>query len=277
MLYGTPKWDVGDDSTDRIGIRTLTISKFWQASQWGPNTVDPQLDKNFPSPPPVSAGVVLIGQQTRRNGGGFRTFWTFEGVNGDGRSVTFKGRTNSLDFLFDPGFSQVSIQLLPNFAALLAQYGGQVTGDSVLWPPTVPSGQSTTPGFNMDQSGSGKTNPMFGQQDWLRLEGTYSFRYASFTPPTNANVGTILNGNLPGVTPEAPGGRNWLMAPTPWKRRGPVYDITEIYWLSGPGGWPTPIYGGGSGSGSSATGFGSPGATSNFNNDGSFNFGGGGV
>ena len=27
------------------------------------------------------------------------------------------------------------------------------------------------------------------------------------------------------------------------RRVGPVYDISESYWLSGEGGWPQPIYG----------------------------------
>ena len=37
--------------------------------------------------------------------------------------------------------------------------------------------------------------------------------------------------------------RNWLFVPPPFRQRGVIKDITEIYWLSGPGGWPKPVYG----------------------------------
>ena len=252
-LYGAPTWQIVTDITDRIGIRTFGVSKMWQPKVWLPNTLDPQLDANFPSPPPVSGGVLLVGQSTTKEGGALKTTWVFEGINGDGKSVTFKGRSNSLDYNFDPGFSQVDIRLLPNFQTILAQYGGSISDGNVVWPATIPASATGLGGFQK-QNNAGQTNPMFGVEDYLRLEGTYSFRYASFGPAANSGVGVILeSGSLPGNAPSI-GDRNWLQAPSPWKRRGPVYDITEVYWLSGPGGWPKPVYGKSSGSGGGGTG-----------------------
>jgi hypothetical protein len=37
-------------------------------------------------------------------------------------------------------------------------------------------------------------------------------------------------------------GRNFLVAPTPWQRHGPAFEILLQFWLSGPGGWPEPVY-----------------------------------
>ena len=266
-VFGNPSFQIESDVTDRIGIRTLAVSKMWQPKQWSVGQVDPQLDANFPSPPTTSGGIMLIGQQTRRDGGGCRTSWTYEGINGDGKSVTFKGRNNSLDYQFDPGFSQVSIQLHPNFDTLRATYQGYLNGDSVQWDEVLSSGGGTTSGMQVGAS-DGQKNPMFGVQDYLRLEGTYSFRYASLALPTSAGVGRILDSaSLPGTAPViqgADGARNWLMAPSPWKRRGTIYDITEIYWLSGEGGWPTPIYNPNAGSSSGGTGNFSINAASSF-------------
>ena len=35
---------------------------------------------------------------------------------------------------------------------------------------------------------------------------------------------------------------NWLFVPPPFRQKGTIKDITEMYWLSGPGGWPKPVY-----------------------------------
>jgi hypothetical protein len=85
---------------------------------------------------------------------------------------------------------------------------------------------------------------MFGVQDWFRMEGTYRFRYASNDVPDFSRAGTIIQtADLPGKPPTTIGDRNWLFVPPPYRRRGVILDITEMYWLSGPGGWPLPIYG----------------------------------
>src|SRR5688500_4018639 len=103
MIYGEPTIKVDDDQTDRIGIRTLVLSRMWQPSRW-PLTIE-ELDGEMPGVPEVPGGMLFVGRQTRRQGGAVRTHWSFEGIDGDGKSVTFRTRGNSLDFQFDPGFS----------------------------------------------------------------------------------------------------------------------------------------------------------------------------
>jgi hypothetical protein len=238
MIYGDPQVHIDDDHTDRIGIRTLVLSRLWQPSRWPLSLAE--LDGEKPDVPGTPGGVIFIGEQTRRAPGALRTTWTFEGINGDGKSVTFKDRTNSPDYSFEPGFSQVSILKHPNFAALRDKYGGQVSDGQVTWPETVPGGANSGPVVG---GGQGKSNPLFGHDDFFRMEGTYSFRYASTSMTEGmSNIGRIFStSGLPGKPPTI-AKRNWLKAPTPWQRRGPVFEITEVYWLSGDGGWPPEIY-----------------------------------
>lgn len=238
MIYGDPPIKIEDDSTDRIGIRTLVLSKLWQPSRW-PLTI-PELDAEKPEIPAVAGGLWFIGEQTRRVGGALRTFWTFEGIAGDGKNVTFKGRRNSPDYSFEAGFAQVSIVKQKYWKELKAAWGGQVLDGQVTWPEVVPKGGGGNSGAVKSKS-EGQPNPMFGHDDFFRMEGTYSFRYAAFayTVPPDA-VGRIAK-SLPGVPPTF-SDRNWLFAAAPFQRRGPVLEITEIYWLSGAGGWPPQIY-----------------------------------
>jgi len=261
MIYGDPPFHVDDDQTDKIGIRTLVMSKLWQPSRWPLSMLE--LANETPEPPEMAAGLLLVGRQTRKQGGALRTQWTFEGVDGDGKSVTFRTRANTIDFGFDPGFAQVSIQLHPQFQELLEKFGGSVLDAEVIWPPTVAGGGSNRSGLSTNTgnsqgggsvaslglgAGQGteeKPNPMYGITEFLRHEGTYHCRYAatSMGGPSTAGVGQIhRSGSLPGEAPSFPG-RDWLKAPPPYRRRGPVFDITEVYWLSGPGGWPKPVYG----------------------------------
>ena len=174
-----------------------------------------------------------------------RTSWTYTGVDGDGKSVTFKTRGNSPDFTFEPGFAQVSIETHPKFQSLLETYGGTLSDGAVTWPATL-SGGGNEGGLSGGGGPSEKSNPMFGVREYLRLEGTYHYRYATQTlNGIGAGVGQIHTSGLPGVPPIYPD-RNWLKAPAVYERHGPVYVVTESYWLSGPGGWPRPVYGVGS-------------------------------
>lgn len=241
MIYGTPIIHVDDDRTDRIGIRTLIMSQLWQASRW-PLGQD-ELDAESPPPPAVPGGVIFIGQQTRRQRGSMRTTWTFEGINGNGKSVTFKGRTNSLDYQFEPGFSDKSLLLLPNIKTKMDQFGGYVIDGRLVWPPEIPE---TNTGSGMKkQDKAGKVNPFFGRETYLSMEGTYHFRYADTTyGQAFSGVRHIFKtGSLPGDPPTGIGDRDWLKAPPKVIRRGPVFDITEVYWLSEVGGWPEELYG----------------------------------
>ena len=242
MIYGKPRVVRLNDVTDLIGIRTLVLSLLWQPSR--PDLSDAEIDAEQPGAPEVSGGVLLVGSQTRQSEGALRTNWTFQGINGDGKSVTFRDRSNSLDYGFEPGFAQVSIQRHPKFQTLLKDYEGWPDNDGqhVLWNPTI---ASTGSGGGLSASSNTTANPMFGVNEFFQMEGTYRFRYASLTLPGKilASSGMICTG-LPGEPPPLVEGRNWLMLPVQYRRRGPVFDITEQYWLSGRGGWPEPVYGG---------------------------------
>ena len=259
MIYGKPQLLIDSDSSDKIGIRTLIASMMWQPSQEGLSLAE--IDAQRPGVPSVSGGVLLVGNETRRNGGAYKTSWTFEGIDGDGKSVTFKDRSNSLDYSFEPGLSQVSLQLWMGKGGgddtalqdLLTRYQGSFDPDNgqIIWPATLAAGSNT--GVNglagPGASQAGQTNPMFGIQDFFRMEGTYRFRYAALTISADLYKGAgLVAGQLPGKPPAVADGRNWLKVPPTWRRRGLVFDITEEYWLSGIGGWPAPIYGSGSGS-----------------------------
>jgi len=235
-LYGKPTLHVEDDTTDRIGIRTLVLAQIWQPPTQNASVLD--LDAAEPPPPPIPGGLWLIGRQRKPIRGGFKTFWTYEGINGDGKDVTFKDRSNSPDYSFEPGFAQCSIIMHPSFDQLASTFNGQVLDGQVVWPQWLPGG--TENGAVKDDS-DGKVNPMFGRQDFYSMQGTYHFRYASLTLGQSQNGIGQIAGALPGQPPSFPD-RNWLKAPAPWQRRGPVIDITEVYWLSDQGGWPKEIY-----------------------------------
>lgn len=263
MIYGSNNVHVLRDATDLIGIRVLILRQYWQAV----GNVDSQadLDAQKPPTPPVPRGLLLMGEQTVKEKGRFATIWTFQGINGDGDSVTFKTRGKSVDYGFEPGFAQVPIQLHPDFEALKDKYEGYPSNDgaSVIWPPELTGGsQGSTSGTAKDQQKPGQLNPMFGIAAYFEMEGVYRYRYAERKLPVNLfnGVGFIASG-LPGEPPPVGGGiqgasyegatpvggggtdkRNWLKAPPSYQRKGVVFDITEYYWLSRRGGWPDPVY-----------------------------------
>lgn len=214
------------------------LSQLWQPSTW-PLSLD-ELDAQKPDIPDVPGGVQFIGEQTRRQGGALRTTWTFEGVNGDGKSVTFKGRSNSPDYSFEPGFSQASLLEHPNWQTLKQTWNGQSLDNQAVFPEFTGGGSSTN-GAVKGTDSNNQQNPLFGKKDFMRMEGTYSYRYAAtvYAVPQRA-IGKIA-ASIPGQPPTF-SNRNWLFASAPFQRRGPVLEITEVYWLSGEGGWPKPIY-----------------------------------
>jgi len=239
MIYGFNTIACVRDTTDLIGIRTLILRQFWQVQSTYPS--QSEIDGLKPSAPGVPGGMLIMGEQTMKERGRYSTMWTYQGINGDGKSVTFKDRTNSIDYGFDPGFSQVPIQVHREFGKMMDAFEGRPSNDgtTVLWSPelSAPGGS----GLSTEQK-SGETNPMFGIQEHFEMEGVYRFRYAERRlPKVLSGVGFIAE-NLPGTPPELTEGRNWLKAPTAYQRKGYIHDITEFYWLSRRGGWPEPVY-----------------------------------
>jgi hypothetical protein len=72
------------------------------------------------------------------------------------------------------------------------------------------------------------------------VQGTYLYRYLSFSPPSTSGFGTIASA-LPG-SPPVFADRNWFYAGAPYEHVGNIYDVTEMYWLSDAGDWPSLIY-----------------------------------
>lgn len=238
-LYGKPTIHVGGDTTDLIGIRTLVLWQLWQPSR--SNLSQEQLDAEKPGIPGVPGGLLLVESDTRQAGGAMRTSWKFEGINGDGKSPTFKDRTRSLDYEFHQGFAQIPIEKHPNYQQLLDTYGGTIVDGQTVWPPTIAAGGSLSAG-----KGKSIPNPMFPESEYFASEGgVYSFRYAA------TDIGGIQNGvgkihptsALPGRPPSVTEGRNWLKVDPVYRRRGLIFEIVELYWVSRPGGWKKPIYG----------------------------------
>lgn len=251
-LYGDPQFHLDNDDTDLIGLRTVTYGKIWQPSRWPMSMAE--LDAEKPDPPEVSGGVVLINSRTLPRGGGLRTTWTFRGINGDGKSVTFKTRANSIDYGFEPGFSEVNLLRLPDIQTLMDENGGYPVDGQIVWQPTIPKSASSGSGVVKTGNDEGKPNPLFGYQSYFVISGTYHFRYCVRSKSEIPDVaGKIFeSAKLPGDAPVMEG-RNWLaLAPAP-HRVGPVYDVLESYWLSGDGGWPTQIYGKKKNNGSGST------------------------
>jgi hypothetical protein len=240
MIYGNTNVHTVRDVTDIIGIRTLILRKYWQVEMDNPSQAD--IDAARPAAPSVPGGLTIMGEQTMRERGRYATLWTYQGINGDGKSVTFKDRKNSIDYGFDPGFAQVPIQTHKNFESLLERYQGYPSNDgtTVVWPPTLDGGL----GLPLSkEDNTARTNPMFGIQAFFEMEGVYRCRYAETTLPTNLQDGVgFISSDLPGQPPPLKDGRNWLKAPTSYQRKGFVFDITEYYWLSRRGGWPRPVY-----------------------------------
>lgn len=257
MLYGKINIHTVRDMTDLIGIRTLVLRQYWDVTIANATQVD--IDAAKPAAPAVPGGLLLMGDQTLKEHGRYSTLWTYQGINGDGKSATFKDRKNSLDYGFEPGFSQVPIQMHPNFEELYKKYQGMPTNDgtSVKWAPTL-AGDTSGGGGGFSKTGgaAGAENPMYGIQAFFEMEGVYRFRYAAKSLPRDLQKGVgYIAHDLPGQPPSLGDGRNWLKAPVPFDRKGNVFDITEYYWLSRRGGWPQPVYGKGSGGKAEGTGF----------------------
>lgn len=248
MIYGEPSITIEDDHTDLIGLRTLLLSQMWQPSSW-PLAID-ALDKEAPSAPEVPGGLWLIGRQRRRQGGVLREFWLYEGINGDGKTITFKTRGKSPHYGFDPGLSERPIQLHPKIESLLDKYEGQVIDNQIIWPLNL-SGTGATSGLQKSDSSDAKINPLFGRDSYLAFQGgTYWYRYMVQDEARIPDIiGKIFRSTeLPGGAPRF-SRRDWLGSGSPWQRRGPAaVEVVEQYLLSDEGGWPKEIYGSGSGS-----------------------------
>ena len=128
---------------------------------------------------------------------------------------------------------------------MLKKYAGWTNADgTVQWAQYLGKNTASRNGLAGGDGNGTVINPLYGTKGFFQMEGTYTYRYAEFDLPGNLydDVGEPRDSvELPGDVPFFKG-RNWLKIPPRYRRRGPVFDITEHYWLSGPGGWAAPIY-----------------------------------
>lgn len=243
MIYGSTNLHAVRDVTDLIGIRTLILRLYWASTATNPS--QDELDGMKPRIPSVPGGLMLMGEQTMKERGRYSTMWTFQGVNGDGKSVTFKQRGKSIDYGFEPGFSQVPIQVHADFSAMRKYYQGDTSNDgtTVIWPPELVLKTTTGSVLTLKPGQKNPLNPMYGIQAFFEMDGVYRYRYAERDLPKTIQDGVgFIADEVPGITPVLKDGRNWLKAPTSYQRKGNIFDITEYYWLSRRGGWPEPVY-----------------------------------
>jgi hypothetical protein len=120
MIYGVPELNFTLDRTDRVGLRSLVVSLAWGMNhvpvEWAELLL--ALDAAEPPPPGTPPGMEYMGRDRTSEFGALQTHWTYQGIHaGNGKDVSFKDRSHSLDWRFDPGFAQVALALHPNLAA----------------------------------------------------------------------------------------------------------------------------------------------------------------
>lgn len=95
--------------------------------------------------------------------------------------------------------------------------------------------------FNDDGTFKGwkVTSRFAGKESYLIPSTIYRRSTPSRTRPSSVGpVGTISS---PGIG--SPATTNWLYTARTWRRDGGVYEVSDEYMLSGPGGWDPVIYG----------------------------------
>ena len=96
-------------------------------------------------------------------------------------------------------------------------------------------------GFNKDSA-----NNLAGVASYLSPQVSFSLKYATNQRPSNnflRKIGSIMT---PNFVPQYSDNRSWLLADIQFTNRGNgsdgIYEISEVYRLSGDGGWSPAIY-----------------------------------
>ena len=103
-------------STFKIRVKAALIDSFFRITP--PGTKYVPFAGSFVLKPTSALPPGSLIMRSMETNGALRTTWTFEGIGGDGKSVTFKDRTNSPDYSFEPGFSHGSERARQQLAAL---------------------------------------------------------------------------------------------------------------------------------------------------------------
>lgn len=161
--------------------------------------------------------------------GGFRVEVTLEGV-----TDPEKEQPELIEFTLESAHEELPIEMHPKIETVKAVYEGRPSENDenrLSFPPTI-----------TDDSGQQRKNPMAGVDSWFNPGLVWTIRYTSkkFPADLTRRLGKISQ--PPGDPPELSGNRNWLHARARATWRGNVWEITESWQISYPGGWVPEMY-----------------------------------
>lgn len=147
---------------------------------------------------------------------------------------------------FDTSFQEERIEAHPDWPLIKSIYAGTVVDGEAKFDEFLPqsAGRNRRIGLGGSQ-GEQRKNPMFGQKTYLRFGAIAIRRYIS--PEINEffrGVGKVFGGLPGGFAPDLiiEDDRNWLKMDPKVEPVGPLWDGTERYLLSAPGGWPEGLH-----------------------------------
>lgn len=193
--------------------------------------------------PPVDGMKEISRSWTDIEGAGLQVEVQYEGVIGDPED-----KEDTYDY--DSSFKEETLLAHPEWRLLKNVFKGRYDKEEkkIEFPEFLKSnerglGSSTFvgPPAPGDQP-KGIKNPMYGLETFLSLSSVFRHTYVRSEVSASLfnRIGSIRE-SLPGGFP-TPSGRNWIVMPPKISQRGSVYQITEEYMLSQPGGWPEKVY-----------------------------------
>ncbi len=136
------------------------------------------------------------------------------------------------------------IERHPNVQTLIDDYGGYIENGRLKFPPTRPKGKGDDSGGGGFAQGSDETgeeaNIMWNAEKIRVYLPAYHWSFVSRRKPSLLDkVGKVIK--RPPGNPETPEGSDWLYAVPDIAYRGNIYEVTEHYMGSPPGGWPPEV------------------------------------
>jgi hypothetical protein len=147
---------------------------------------------------------------------------------------------------FYPSFKEAKLPTHPNFQALLTKYHGTYdpTTGVIIWQAGLDAaGGGGFPGGN--SSAQSNPNPLFGQDSFVEVAAVYRSQRIRQEPPSDVldRLGKIVEKLPEDVQVATPSDRNWILMPSPFVKRGELYEDSVEMLLSPPGRkWTEDIY-----------------------------------
>lgn len=217
----------GRYSRDRTGISTFSVPWFVDAADFASLA-------NFEPPDPPLGLPIVNRSAEQETDGTWKLMITYEGVAiGD----------QLVDETFDLDYSSAEdpIETFSQILALRAKYKGALDDQNhVIWAPQI-----------ADKSGNKVRNPMYGVETylnpgaiWRRTRALRDFDATALSAlgKIDEPQGGVANKNYQANPPQIQDGRNWLKRALKATWRGNIWQFSEEWMLSGPGGWVPDIY-----------------------------------